>query len=184
MEYSDLFEVFLQVLAFVGPEDTKGQADEGPQVNHTVIGAVMFAQFMDLGMAVVAGGDTIIRLGCLDLPVLDLPVLESFFLEPGLQEAATAAAAEVVRAVGVHVDEVFFADHGFDHEAQVFGNRVPVALTDDLAGVLDREFDLQVLVPVGTDLQFAFADPFCIVFIDAFDFKRVCDVEFFQSGPD
>jgi hypothetical protein len=84
----------------------------------------------------------------------------------------------------VHVDKIFFTHHGFDHEAQVFGNRIPVAFTDDLAGILDGEFDLQVFVPVGTDLQFAFADPLGIVFIDAFDFKVVRDVEFFQSGPD
>ena len=174
----------MQVLSLVGSKDAQGEADKRPQVNHAVIGTVVLAQFMDLGMAVVAGGDTIIRLGCLNLVVLDLPVLEPLFLEPGLQEAAAAAAAEVVRAVGVHVDKIFFTHHGFDHEAQVFGNRIPVALADDLAGILDGEFNLQVFVPVGTDLQFAFADPLGIVFIDAFDFKVVRDVEFFQSGPD
>ena len=153
-------------------------------MNHTVISAVVFAQFMDLCVAVVAGGNTVIRFGCLNLVVLDLTVFKPFFLEPGLQETAAATAAEVVRPVGVHGDKVFFTDHGFDHEAQVFGNRVPVALANDLAGILDREFDLQVLVPVGIDLQFAFTNPFCIILIDTFDFKVVCDVEFFQSGPD
>jgi hypothetical protein len=84
----------------------------------------------------------------------------------------------------VHVDKVFFTHHGFDHEAKVFGNRIAVAFANDLTRVLNREFDLQVFVPVGTDLQFAFADPFGIVFINTFDFKVVRDVEFFQSGPD
>ncbi|BBO67634.1 hypothetical protein DSCA_15640 [Desulfosarcina alkanivorans] len=153
-------------------------------MNHAVIGTVVLAQFVDLGMAVVAGGDAVIRLGCLDLAILERPVLEALLLESGLQETAAAAAAEIVGAVGLHVDEVFFADYGFDHVTQVFGNRIAVAFANDLAGVLDGEFNLQVFVPVGVDLQFALADPFGVIFIDAFDFKVVSDVEFFQSGPD
>jgi hypothetical protein len=84
----------------------------------------------------------------------------------------------------VHVDEVLLAHHGFDHKAQIFGNRIAKALADDLAGILDGELDLQVFVPVGIDLEFALADPFGIIFVNAFDFKIVLEVEFFQSGPD
>jgi hypothetical protein len=84
----------------------------------------------------------------------------------------------------LHVDKVFFTHHGFDYITQIVGNRVAEALAYDLAGVLNREFDLQVFVPVGIDLQFAFADPTGIIFINAFDFKIVFEVEFFQSGPD
>ena len=71
-----------------------------------------------------------------------------------------------------------------DHEAQVLGNRIAEALADDLAGVLDREFDFQVLVPVGVDLEFAFTDPLGVILVNIFDFKVVLEVEFFQSGPD
>jgi hypothetical protein len=53
-----------------------------------------------------------------------------------------------------------------------------------LAGVLDREFDLEVLVPEGIDRQFAFADPFGVVFDDAANLKAVGDLEFVQSDPD
>jgi hypothetical protein len=153
-------------------------------MDHLVMAAVMLAQFVDLGVAVVAAGDAVGCAGGLDLLVLDLAVGQALFLEPGLQESAAAAAAVVVGAVGLHVDEIFFTHHGFDHKPQVFGNGIAVAFAYDLAGVLNREFDFQVLVPVGVDLELAFADPLGIVFINIFDFKVVFQVEFFQSGPD
>jgi hypothetical protein len=184
MENIDLFEVVVKILALVGPENAQGKADQGPQVDHTVIPAVMLAQLVNLGMAVMAGGDTVIRLGRLNLAVLDLAVLEALLLEPGLQEATAAAAAEIVGAVGLHVDEIFLADHRFYNETQVLGNRITVALADDLAGILNREFDFQVLVPVGIDFEFSFTNPFGIIFVNAFNFKVVLEVEFFQSGPD
>jgi hypothetical protein len=184
MEYIDLFEVVIQVLALVGPQDTQRKADQGPQVDDPVIPAVMLAQFVNLGVAVVASGDTVIRLGGLDLAVLELAVLEALLLETGLQEAPAAPAAEIVGAVGLHIDEIFLADHRFDHEAQVFGNRIAETLADDLARVLDRKFDFQVLVPVGVDLEFAFTDPLGVILVNIFDFKVVLEVEFFQSGPD
>jgi len=53
-----------------------------------------------------------------------------------------------------------------------------------LTGILHGELDLEVLVPVGVDLQLAFADPLGIVFIDIFYFKIMFEVEFCQSGPD
>jgi hypothetical protein len=139
---------------------------------------------MDLGMAVVAPGNAVVCACGFDLFIFDFAVGQAFFLEPGLQESAAAAAAVVVGAVGLHVDEVFFTHHGFDHKPQVFGNGIPKAFPNDLAGVLHREFDLQVFVPVGVDFEFAFPDPFGIVLINIFDFKVVFQVEFFQSGPD
>jgi hypothetical protein len=62
-----------------------------------------------------------------------------------LQEPAAAAAAEVVGAVGVHVDEVLFTDHRLDHIAQVLGHRIAEAFAHQLAGILDRELDLRSL---------------------------------------
>jgi hypothetical protein len=153
-------------------------------MNHRVIAAVVFAQFMDLSMAVVAACDAVIRARGFDLLILDLAVGQSLFLEPGLQESAAATAAVIVGAVGLHVDEVFFTHHGFDYKPQVFGNGVAKAFADDLAGILNRELDFQILVPVGIDLELAFPDPFGIVFVNVFDFKLVFQVEFFQSGPD
>jgi hypothetical protein len=75
-------------------------------------------------------------------------------------------------------------DDLFDHVAKVLGDRVAETLSDQLAGILDRELDLQVLVPVGVDLEFALPDPFGVVLDDAGDFEVVGNVEFFQSGPD
>jgi hypothetical protein len=53
-----------------------------------------------------------------------------------------------------------------------------------LAGVLYREFDFQVLVPVGIDFQLSFPDPLGIKLDDTLYFKVVLNLEFFQSGPD
>jgi hypothetical protein len=84
----------------------------------------------------------------------------------------------------VHVDKIFFPDYRFYHKAQVVGNRVSITLAYDLAGILNGEFNFQVFVPIGIDLESAFPDPSGIVLIDALDFKVVSNVEFFQSGPD
>jgi hypothetical protein len=153
-------------------------------VHHAVIGTIMFAQFMDLGMAVVAGRNAVSGTGGLDLIVLELSVLEAFFLESGLQKTATPAAAEIIRTIGVHIDKILFSNHGLHHETQVFGNRIPVAFANDLAGVLYGKFYFQIFVPVGIDLESAFPDPAGIVLVNALDFKVVRDIEFFQSGPD
>ena len=152
MEHVDLLEVVVQVLALVGPQNAQGKADQRPQVDHSVVPAVMLTQFMNLSMTVMAGGDAVIRLGGLNLAVLELAVFEALLLETGLQKTPAAPAAEVVGAVGLHVDEIFLADHRLDYEAKILGYRIAETLADDLAGVLDRKFDFQVLVPVGVDL--------------------------------
>jgi hypothetical protein len=144
----------------------------------------MLAQFMNLGMAVMTGGNAVIGTGGLDLLVFDAAVFQALFLETGLEEAAAAAAAEVVGSIGGHVHKVFFADNGSDYIAQIFGYRVTVAFTDDLTGVLDREFDLAILVPVGVDLEFALANPLGIILVNALYFNFMFDVEFFQSCQD
>lgn len=153
-------------------------------MNHGVAPAVMLAEFVDLRVAVVAAGDAVVGTGGFDLLVFELAVLQALFFEAGLQESAATAAAEVVGAIGLHVDEILFTDHGFDHKSKILGNGVAVAFTDDLTGVLHRELDLQILVPVGVDLEFAVTDPLGVIFVDVLDFKIVFQVEFFQSGPD
>ena len=184
MKDVDFLKIVHQIFAFIGTEHTQREADQGPQVHHAVIGAIMLAQLMNLGMAVVAGCNAVIRPGGLNLVVLDLSVLEALFLESGLQEPAPPAAAKIIRTVGVHVNKVLFSDNGFHHEAQVFGNRIPITLANDLAGILYGEFDFQIFVPIGVDFEFAFTDPTGIILINTFDFKVVSNVEFFQSGPD
>jgi hypothetical protein len=144
----------------------------------------MLAQFMDLGMTIVASRDAVIRPRGLDLFIFELPVGKALLFEPGLQESAAAPAAVIVGTVRLHVDEVLFAHHRLDHEAQVLGDRVPIALSYDLAGVLHRELDLEVFVPVGVDFKFALPDPLGVVFINVLDYEIVLEVELFQSLQD
>ena len=184
MKHVDLLEIVEQVFPLIGSQYAQRQADERPHVNHAVVSAVVFAQFMDLRVAVVASGDAVSGPRGLDLLVFESAVFQALIFVTGLQEAAAPAATEVVGTVGRHVDEIFFADHGPDDIAEIFGNGVAVALADDLAGVLDGELDLEVLVPVRIDLEAAFPDPFGIVFVNVFNIKVVIDVEFLQSGPD
>jgi threonine dehydrogenase-like Zn-dependent dehydrogenase len=153
-------------------------------MDHRIIAAVMLAQFMNLGMAVVAAGDTIICAGGFDLLILEHTVLKALFLETGLQEPAAAATTVVVGAVGLHVDEILFANDGFHHKTQIFGNGVSKTFSDDLTGILDGELNFQILVPIRVDFEFTFTNPFSVVFIDVLDFEIVFEVEFFQSGPD
>ncbi len=101
-----------------------------------------------------------------------------------MEESTAAAAAKIVGAVGLHVDEIFFSDNGFHHKPQVVGNGIAIAFSDNLTGILNRKFDFKVFVPVRVDLQFALTNPFGIVFVNIFDFKVLFQVEFFQSGPD
>jgi hypothetical protein len=179
-----LFELVSQILSLVGPQNSQGKTDQGPQVYNGVVAAVMLTQFVDLRMAVVATGNAVICSGGLDLIVLQLPIGQALFLETGLEKAATATATIVVGSVRLHVDEVLLPNDGPDHKSQIFSHGIPIAFANDLAGVLNRKFDFQILVPIGIDLEFSFPDPFGIVFVDVFNLKIMLDVEFFQSFQD
>jgi len=153
-------------------------------MNHPVVPAVMLAELVNLSVAVMTAGDAIIRAGFLNLVILQLAELQALLLETGLEETAAAAATIIVRPVGLHINKIFFTNNGLDHEAQILGDRIPIALAHDLTGVLHRKLNFQILVPVGIDLELSLADPFGIVFIDVLDDKIVLDVEFFQSCQD
>jgi len=84
----------------------------------------------------------------------------------------------------MHVDKILFTDNSLYGITEVFGNGVSETFAHNLAGVLQRELDFEVFVPIGIRFQLAFSDPFGIIFVDAFYFKVVRNVEFFQSGPD
>ena len=145
---------------------------------------VQIAKVMNLGMTIVARRDTVIGPGRQDLVRFNLAVCTACVCKSRLEKTAAAAAAVIVRSVWGHFDEIFFTHHRLDHKAQVFRDRVTITFTYDLARILNRELDFQVPVPVGTDFQSSFPDPFCVVLIDAFYFKIVRDVELLQSGPD
>lgn len=184
MEYIHFFQVISQVFPFVWPEYSQRKADEGPEMDDRIIAAIVLAQFVNLGMAVMAAGNAVIRAGCFDLLIFQLSIYQALILEPGLQESAAAAAAVVVRFIGLHINEIFFTHHSLDNVTKIIRDRIAVALPDDLAGILNRKLDFQILVPVRIDLEFSFADPFGIIFVNVLNFKIVFNVEFFQSGPD
>ncbi len=131
---------------------------------------VMFAELMNLCMAVVAGSNAVISTGGLYLLVFHLPVSQTLLFETRLEKSATAAATVVVGTVGLHVNEIFFTNNGFHNKTQIVSNGIAITLSDNLAGILYREFNLQVFVPVGTGFKPTFTDPFCIVFVNVFDF--------------
>ena len=149
-----------------------------------IIAAVMLTELMNLGMAIMATCNTVIRAGRLYLLILQPAELQTLFFHAGLEEATAAAAAIVVGPVGHHIYKVFFSDDRFDHVSQIFGNGIAEGLAHDLTGILDGKFNFQVLVPVGIDLEPSFPDPLGIVFIDVLDDKVVFDLKFFQSCQD
>jgi len=141
-------------------------------------------QIVDLGMAIVTGGDAVVCLGGQDLVGFGLSIGPSCIGETGLEKPAAATTAEVVGFVGGHVNEVLFTHHRLDHKPQVIGNGITQSFSHQLARILDGEFDLSVLVPVTAGFKFSFFDPFCVELNDAQDFKFVLNIEFFQSCQD
>jgi hypothetical protein len=148
----DFFQIIVKVLPLIRAQDTQGQADERPEVDDAIMTPVMLTQLVDLGMAVVASGNTVVGFGGLNLAVLETTILQPFLLIPGLEVSPPAAATVVVRSVRYHIDEVFFANYRFDDVPEVFCYGIAVGFANDLAGILNRKFDLQIAVPVRVDL--------------------------------
>jgi hypothetical protein len=144
----------------------------------------MLGQIVNLGMAIMARGDAVIRTRLSNLVKLDLSIMTSGVGKPGLEVPAAAATAIIIGFVGVHIHEVFFPNNSLDYKTEIVRNWIAEGLSDQITGILSREFHLQILVPVGIDLQFPFPDPLGIHLNDAFDFEIMFYVEFFQSGPD
>jgi hypothetical protein len=184
MKNQNILEVIAQVNPFIRPQNPQRKADERPHVNDGIVAAVMLTELMNLGMAIMATGNTVIRAGCLYLFVLQPTELQTLFFHAGLQKTAAAATTIIVGPVGRHIHKVFFPDDRFDHIAQIFGNRVAKGLTNNLAGILHGKFDFQILVPIGIYLELTLPDPFSVVFVDVLDDKVMLDVEFFQSCQD
>jgi hypothetical protein len=153
-------------------------------MHNGIIAAVMLTELMNLGMAIMAAGNTVIRAGFLYLLILQPAEFQTLLFLAGLEETAAAAAAIIVGPVGDHIDKIFFSDDRFDHESQIIGNGFAKSLAHDLTGILNGKFNLEVLVPVGVDLELSFPDPFSIVFIDILDDEVMLDAEFFQSCQD
>ena len=152
---------------------------------HRVITAfIMLADIMNLSVAIVARGNAIRGACRQNLIRFEFAKGPALFGQSGLQEATAAATAIIVRSVGYHINKILFSDDRFDYISQIFGNRIAKRLAYNLTGILHGKFNLEVLVPVGIDLESSLPDPFGIVFIDVFDDKVVLDVELFQSCQD
>jgi hypothetical protein len=145
---------------------------------------VEFTHVMDLCMAVVTGRNAVVRLCCQNLVRFELAVSPAFLSISCLEKPATAAAAIIVRPVWMHLNKIFFTHHRFHRVPQIFGHRISKGLAYQLAGVLNRKLDFQVLVPIGINLQLSFPDPLGIILNDTLYFKVVLNFEFFQSEPD
>ena len=184
MKYIDLFEIVTKVGPFVRSEDSQGKTNQGPNMDGVVFRPEMMADIMNLGMAVMAAGDAVIGAGFNNLVELFLAVGPSGFSKARLEETTTTTAAVVIGAVRGHFNDVFGPDDRPHDIAQVLGDLLAIAFADDLAGILDGKFDLQVLVPIGTDLETTFANPLGVILVDGSNFKIVFDTEFFQSSPD
>jgi len=139
---------------------------------------------MNLGMAVMAASNYIGSLGSLYLLVLDFSVKKSFFFKTGLEISAATAAAEVIALVWIGIHKILFAHACLNDITDVISCCVAKGFADNIAWVLNGEFNLEILVPIGTRLESAFADPLCVVLIDGADFEVVRDVVLFQTCQD
>lgn len=139
---------------------------------------------MYLSMAVMARCYAVCRSGFFYLLIFYFSIGAPCFGITRLKKAASASAAVIVRPVRRHIDKVLFADYRFNNKPQILGNRVAKAFSHKLAGILNRKFNLQILIPLGIDLELSFLYPLRVILNDALNLKIERDVEFFQSGPD
>jgi hypothetical protein len=149
-----------------------------------VVAFEMLGQIMDLRMAVMTWGDTIVCFGFHNLSEFQFAVFPACLRIAGLQKSPSPAATEIIGSIGLHVDKIFLSHHAFDDKTKIFGNGVPKGFSDQLTRILNRKFYFQVLVPIGTDLEFSLPNPLGIVLDDTSGFKIVWNIEFFQSDPD
>ena len=149
-----------------------------------VPGIEMLINIYHLGVAIVAHGNTVIGPRLFYLIDFKFAVFPTRFRQSPLQSSTATAAAVIVRAVGRHVDKIFFTDNSLYRVSEIFGDGVPELFSHQITGIMDGEFFLQVLVPIRIDFQFAFPDPLCVVLDDALALEVVLDFEFLESGPD
>jgi len=139
---SDLCQIGSEISALIFSENTQRKAYQRPQMNSMISSAIMLGQIMDLRMAVMARSYTVSGAGILYLLVFQFSIGASCFRHTRLEKAPSAAAAVVVRSVRRHINIVLFADNGFNHKPQIFSNRVPKTLANQLAWILNSKLGL------------------------------------------
>ena len=166
MKNIDIFQILTEILALIRSEYTQRKTDEGPEMNRVIGPSKMVTDVVNLRMTVMTAGYTIICAGLHYLIKFEFAVVPSFLLKPGLEKTAAAATAIIVGSIGGHLNDVFGANDLSDDIAQILGDSLAIALSDNLAGILDGEFDLAFLIPVGIDLQASFANPFGVILVN------------------
>ncbi len=111
MKDQDILEIITQIFPFIGSENAQRKTDQCPQMHNGIVAAVMFTQFVNLCMTIVASGDAVICSGGLDLIIFQLAISQTLFLEACLEKTTTTTAAVIVGPVRRHVHEVLFPHH-------------------------------------------------------------------------
>jgi len=144
----------------------------------------LVGQIVNLRMAVVTWSNAVICFCRQNLVGFELAIGTTLFRISRLEKSSSSAAAVIVRPVRVHVNKILFTHNRFHRVPQIFGHRISKTLSHQLAGILHRKLNFQILVPVGINLQLSFPDPLGIILDDALNLKFALNLEFFQSGPD
>ncbi len=104
---------------------------------------------MNLGVTVMATGDAVISTGGYNLIKFNFAIGPACLGVSGLQKSAAAAAAVVIGFVRSHFDKILFTDNRLNDEPQIVRHLVAIPFPNDLAGILNSEFDAKILIPVG-----------------------------------
>ena len=166
MKDIDILKVVAQIGTLVRPQYPQRQTEQCPDVHRVVCGAVVMGKIMHLGMTIMTAGNAVVGPGGDNLVILELPVVPSGISETRLEKTAATTAAVVVGLVRGHFDDIFLTDDGLDHKAQIICHLIPIALADDLAGILDGKGDLALAIPLGAGFEPAFSDPLGVVGVD------------------
>lgn len=138
-----------QIGTLVFAKNAQGEANQRPKMDSMPFFPVVFGKVVDLGVAIVAGGDAVMGAGSQNLIALPQTIGPTLLGESCLEGSSAATAAIIVGFVGVHIHEVFFSNEFFDHEAEVVGNGVPQGFAHQLARVLDGELQSQLCIPIA-----------------------------------
>ena len=93
-------------------------------------------------MAIVARRNAVVGFSGQYLLCFDPAVCTTCICISGLQKAAPAAAAIIIRLVGNHIDKILFSHDRFDDKPQIFRDGIAITFSYDLAWILNRKLDL------------------------------------------
>ncbi len=166
MKNINVFQIIPKIRPFIRSKNAQRETDERPYMYCAVSSAMVVPDIMNLGMAVMAAGNTIVCTSRDDLLVFKLAVRSPGIGKSRLQETTTTAAAVVIRFVWRHFNNVIFANYRFDNETQILGYFLAISFANDLTGILNCKGNLTILVPVGIYLKPTFTDPLSVILVN------------------